>query len=378
MSATPNPSANPSGYPWRRALLALLLIASSGALRMPFEQAMEQEFRRDGFRDWSPNISARDELTQASFVGALGGFRSLVANVYDLRAHVARGEKDWDKVESFRGVTTTLQPRFWKHWDMAAWDMAWNAYAYFRGEAEEHRDDIEGWRFEKVVMPRYLEKGIEFARRGTEWLPETYRLPRVVADIYAQKYDDRCTAAEWYLQASQTPDAPTYVYRAYAHSLALCEGSEEEAYAVTAALYRGDGRLTPTLRYDMENLEDFFARRAAAAGTRAQLQAATRAEGAGYREQAALAIYYLEVEDDLAAATAAYVELARDPRAPAFYLRKWAFLLARNPARAAAAHKALKALFLGDQEAFREDDLKAFAELEKKLAIPEADRVAGG
>lgn len=367
-----------SGYPWRRALLALAVLCVAGVVRLPFEQGLEEELREGGFRDWSPDISARDQLTQASFVGALGGFRSLVANVYDLKAHIAKDDKDWGKVENFRNVTTTLQPRFWKHWDMAAWDMAWNAYAYYRGQAERHRDDLEGWRFEKVVMPSYLEKGIDFAQRGAKWLPDTYRLPRVVADIYSQKYEDKCTAAEWYLKASQTPNAPSYVYRAYAHHMALCAGSEEQAYEITAALYRGGGKMTPTLRYDMENLEDHFSRLAAGRGSKEQLEAAVRAEGAEYPDLAALAMFYLEVEDDLEAATQAYGALSRDPEAPGFYRRKWAFLLARDPQRQEAAYKALKGLYEADRDAFREQDMKTFAELEKRLAIPEADRVLGG
>ena len=116
-------AAKASQYPWRRALLALALIAVAGAVRMPLEQSMEEELRGRGFREWSPDISAREQMTQAGFVGALGGFRSLVASVYDLKSHIARTDKDWGKVESYRKVTTSLQPRFWKHWDMAAWDM---------------------------------------------------------------------------------------------------------------------------------------------------------------------------------------------------------------------------------------------------------------
>ena len=366
-----------SRYPWRRALMALGLIAVAGAARMPIEHAAERELRELGFRDWSPDISAREQLTQASFVAALGGFRSLVATAYDLRAHIARTDKDWGKVEAYRNVSTSLQPRFWKHWDMAAWDMAWNAFAYYRGEAERNAGTIDGWQYEKVVMPRYLESGIDFAKRGMKWMPDNYRLPRIVADIYKQKYEDPCAAAEWYLKSSQAPDAPPYIFRAYAHNLALCEGREEEAYALVSELYRG-GQRTPTVRHDMERLEEHFSRLAAESKTRAELEAALREDGASYRDLAALAMHLLEVEEDLPAAVSAYGGLARDEDAPTFYRRRWAFLVAADPGKAPVAYDALRRLYLADPNAFRPEDMAALYQLEERLSIPAEERVTGG
>ena len=74
-----------------------------------------QKLKELGFRDWVPNMSAREQLTQASFIGAIGGFRSLVASIYDLRAHEAFRDKDWGSVERFRKVTTSLQPVSYTH-----------------------------------------------------------------------------------------------------------------------------------------------------------------------------------------------------------------------------------------------------------------------
>ena len=198
--------------PWRRVLAGVLVIMLFGAARMPFEQSIEEQLRAAGVRDWSPNISTREQLGQAGFAGALGGFRSLVALFYDVKAHTARQNKEWADVERFRTVTTTLQPRFWRHWDNAAWDMAWNAYAYYRGVAQEYADEHRGWEAEKITMPRYLQKGIDFAKQGMKWLPDSFVMPRVVAEIYSQKFDDPCSAAEWHLKASQAPDAPPVSY----------------------------------------------------------------------------------------------------------------------------------------------------------------------
>lgn len=363
--------------PWRPAGAGLLLVGLFGAARMPLEQRNEELLREAGFREWSPNIETRDQLGQAGFAGALGGFRSLVALFYDVKAHVAREEKEWAEVEKFRNVTTTLQPRYWAHWDMAAWDMAWNAFAYYRGVAERHREGFLGWEAENVLMPAYLEKGIDFARRGYAWLPDSYRMPRIIGDIYSQKYEDKCAAIEWYLEASRKPDAWPFLHRAYVHHMAVCPGREEEAYALTGALYWG-GQRTPTVRHDMEALEDHFSRLAIEGKTRAELEAAVAAPGADYRTAAALAMFLAEGGGTDEEAAAAYGALALAPDVPVFYKKKWAFALAEVPASAPAAYRALKKLYRDDPDALLRQDEERLVELERRLGIAEDESLTGG
>ena len=68
-------------------LISIAILVVFGFARIPLESKTEDQLEKFGFRDWSPDISAREQLTQASFIGAIGGFRSLIASVYDLRAH---------------------------------------------------------------------------------------------------------------------------------------------------------------------------------------------------------------------------------------------------------------------------------------------------
>jgi hypothetical protein len=356
-------------------LMAVVLVASAGLLRLPFERDMELEFKEQGFRDWSPGLSTRDQLTQAAFVGALGGFRSLVASAYHLKAHNSFVKKEWGDVERYRAVTVSLQPKFWRYWDMAVWDMAWNAYGYYRGEAEEYGDDFKGWHAENIIMPRYLEKGITFAKRGLEWLPEDYRLIKVIADIYDQKMSNPEKAAEWYLKASQKPQAPPHIYRAYAHQLTLCAGREKEAYRVTADLYRNSGDVTLTLLRDMERLEDGMARRAARDRPYDKLKGDAFAEDSGYLEMAAFAMHLLEIRKDVPAAISAYAKVAGNRRAASFYRRKLAFLMAEDPQKAAGAYVILKDLAVSDPGALRREDMAKLAQLESQLGIPEEDRI---
>jgi len=335
------------------------------------EMSTEQMLKEQGFRDWSPSMSAREQLTQASFVGSVGGFRSLIASIYDLRAHQAFRDKDWASVEKFRGVTTSLQPRFTKHWDLAAWDMAWNAYAYYRNKSEWTEDGVESWQMKNIMMPRYLQKGLEFAKQGAEWVPESYRLAMVVADIYSQKYDDPELASQWYLKSSQADDAPPYVYRAYATHLARCKGKEEEAYEVTSSLYRitrfGTRALTLTVRRDMERLEDYIALKAARSMTLEQLENAAHENGFTYLDYAKLGMHLLEVKKDLKAAIEIYRDIVEDKNAPLFYSRRLLMLLARDPLNQKQAFEDLKKLLNSSPEIFRRQDLIEFKKLEVSL-----------
>ena len=60
-----------------RILLCIAVLVSFGFIRIPLESSTENELEKYGFLDWVPDISAREQLTQAGFLGAIGGFRSL-------------------------------------------------------------------------------------------------------------------------------------------------------------------------------------------------------------------------------------------------------------------------------------------------------------
>ncbi len=366
--------------PWRRVVAALILVGAHGAVRMPFEAGVESDLRDSGFRDWTPTVSNRDQLAQAGFAGALGGFRSLVALWYNLEAASARMDKDWVENEKFHNVTTSLQPRVWHHWDLAVWDMAWNAYAHYGRIAEEHAGDFDGFQAANIEQPRYLEKGIDFAKRGMKWVPDTFRMPKIIGDIYQipSKYNDPCAALPWYLEASQKEDAFPFVYRAYVHQMSLCPGMEEKAYELNSALYWSADQRTWTVRHDMERLEDHLSLEAArAAGSRAELEAAVEAPDASYRDVATLAMYLLEVEGDPGRAVQVYRMLATGgEEVPEFYRKKWAFLLARDPERTEAAYAALKSLHAEDPEALLPSDMTALYEIEERLGVDPAERIA--
>lgn len=365
-----------SRYPWRSALLALVVLVVFGLVRMPLEYGFEKELRAAGFRDWSPNISNREQLTQAGFVGAMGGFRSLVASVYDIQSATERDLKNWAGVEKYRNITVTLQPRIEKYWELATWDMAWNAYAYFDRKSENYQDTFEELRIQNVVKPAYLDKGIEFAKRGMKWLPDSHELPYTIGLIYGEdfRYNDKCAAVPWFYEAAQKPNARPYHLRMYLHYMVLCGDEDEKAYKLASELYRAPGTPKPTLRRDLEILEDRFARQRIDSMTPAELKAGAEQSPQDYQMLAALALYHAEDEQDYEAAAEVYRRVLALPEVPRFYFRKLALSLAKNPASQREGYRALREVLDADRYILHREDLNIILDLEEQLGIPEEQR----
>src|ERR1700682_5552332 len=111
----------------KRAFVVILSLLLFGAARLPIEHALTETHRAMHFRAVDFNRDLREQLGQLGFVAALSGFRSLVADVLFIKAHVAWERTEWGRVLLLFRQVTTLQPRAVLFWDMAAWHMAWNA-----------------------------------------------------------------------------------------------------------------------------------------------------------------------------------------------------------------------------------------------------------
>ena len=102
-----------------RGLVVVLGVAIFGAAKLPVEHAISREHRRLHFRAVDFNLDLREQLGQLGFVAALSGFRSLVADVLFIQAHVAWERTEWGRVLLLFRQVTTLQPRALLFWDMA-------------------------------------------------------------------------------------------------------------------------------------------------------------------------------------------------------------------------------------------------------------------
>ena len=194
----------------------------------------------------------REQVGQLGFIAALSGFRSLVADVLFIQAHVAWERTEWGRVFLRLRQATTLQPRSILFWEMAAWHMAWNASVAALNDPAQPRQAL------RVKAQReYFALGKDFLERGIRNNPDHPQLYEALARLYRDKYHDHERAAEYFAEAARRPGAPSYNKRFSAYELSYCEGREREAYAQLHDLYlAGENERLPTLITRLKYLED--------------------------------------------------------------------------------------------------------------------------
>ena len=235
----------------RFVLVAALLLAFGG-IKLPIEHKLADEHRQLHFRGVEFNLGLREQIGQLGFVAALSGFRSLVADVLFIQAHVAWERTEWGRVLLLFRQVTTLQPRAILFWDMAAWHMAWNASVAALNDPSQPRRAL------RVKAQReYFALGKDFLERGISNNPEKPQLYETMARLYKDKYNDHAHAWEFFAKAAALPGAPTYDKRFAAYELSHCEGREREAYAELRRLYDiGEKERLPTLITRLKFLEN--------------------------------------------------------------------------------------------------------------------------
>lgn len=222
-----------------------------GAIRAPIEQALAEHHRAAFFHGAELNISLRERIGQGAFLAALSGFRSLVADLLYIEAHTAWERTQWGRMAYLFENVTTLQPRNVMFWDMAAWHMAWNASVAAYDDPTQPRETIR-----KRNQRSYFELGREFLERGIRNNPDRYLLYERMAILMRDKFEDHCTAANYFEKAASFDNAPDYTKRFVAYELAKCPGKERQAYDRLRQLWLDypDQRM-PTMRSLLAELQ---------------------------------------------------------------------------------------------------------------------------
>ena len=236
--------------------MRFLSIASAilvfGVMKLPAEHELFAEHRQGHFRDVEFNLDLREKIGQLGFIAALSGFRSIVADILFIQAHVAWERTEWGRVLSLFWQVTTLQPRSVLFWDMAAWHMAWNASVAAMNDPSQSRLAL------RVKAQReYFALGKDFLERGIENNPDKPQLYESLARLYQLKYNDHARASEFYAKAAALPGAPDYDERFAAYELSYCEGREREALERLRQLYdTSEKERLPTLIARIKFLEN--------------------------------------------------------------------------------------------------------------------------
>ncbi len=240
----------------RRLLLPITIILAFGALKLPAEHAVLQAQRNAGFQMAKLNINVRSQLGQMGFMAALSGFRALMADILWIRAGTAFEQTAWPRMQLLLHSATQLQPRAELFWEMAHFHMAYDAATSVR--SDEQREPISALR-RKAEM-EYIRIGETFLKDGLMFNPDSSRLWERLGTLYGNKLQEHAAAAAAFWQASQKPNAMSYLRRFSAYELAQVPGREREAYEQLRILYsEGDAQRLPNLLFHIRELEQKLA-----------------------------------------------------------------------------------------------------------------------
>ncbi len=236
---------------WKSLLLALAVIIAGGAARLPLEQRYTTEMRRQQLLETPLNLSMRDELGQTFFIAVLGGFRSVVASIMELRSITPYIHSNFALVDECYAVCTRLQPREAHYWEMRGWHQAYNSRDTYRYESRLTEANRE------IFAQQAVDNGIRILREGLTWLPNSWKLWDRLGNYYSMVWNhkpDHNKAAECYESAAAIEGAPGYLRRMHVYQVAKVPEREWEAWGKLLAFYNNPGGWDRTSSVEVELL----------------------------------------------------------------------------------------------------------------------------
>jgi hypothetical protein len=234
-----------------RTLLAVVVLAAGGLLRLPAEQSITAGFREKGLLAAPLELGLKEQIGQNSSAIALAGLRTLVATFTHLQATEAFTACNWPDVEKSMETTVQLSPRGPYYWDMGAWHMAYNASSWYRLDA-----GLPPVRA-KAEARRWIEKGRHFYERGIANNPGDWQLPSLLGQLLsdARREPDDQAAVEAFRKAVATGKAPLHIHRQRFFAEARAGADPAEMLAAVRSLLESPTNRVPTLlclRYTLE------------------------------------------------------------------------------------------------------------------------------
>ena len=237
---------------WFRVARVAAVLLIFGAIRVPIEVRLNDEYRAAFFHGAKLNLSLRQQIGQLGFLAALGGFRALVADGLWIQAHIDWTRTEWGKMLFLFNNVTELQPRNLMFWEMSAWHMAYNASAYALDDTSQPRLALR-----LKHQHEYFLVGKGILERGIENNPDHYNLYEALGNILRDKLHDHLGASIQFDKASKFPDSPSYEARFSAYELSYIPGREREAYDELLRLYNmGEKERLPTLCSRLNYLQE--------------------------------------------------------------------------------------------------------------------------
>ena len=234
-----------------RNLIAILMLAVTGAVLLPWERKLQRDSQAARFRTAPLNLSLREQIGQSGFLAALSGFRAPLAAFLWIDAHSAWEKTEWGRMAGLFNTVTTLQPHTLLYWDIAAWHMAWNASIAALQDTKQQSEVLR-----ERARRQYIDLGRDLLERGIRNNPDNYLLYERLGILLRDKGEDHSGAADAFAKAASFPDAPTYIGRFAAYEMNKVPGREREAYERFLTLYReGKKQWVPSLLAKIRELE---------------------------------------------------------------------------------------------------------------------------
>ncbi len=224
-------------------LLALAMLVAGGVALLPASRAMQRAEQKAGLRLPPPEAWATDTLGQQLSLFALGGLRSLSAEILTLDATTAWTEGDWPRLSRRWKSITTLCPHRVNYWVRASRDMYVNAAsALSRDKRLSERERVDQSLHYLTAGERFLQEGI--ANNPTD--PTLYaRLGDMYSDIYRRPQYGK--AVDAYREAIRLGASASFFERQIFYNLCRIRGREQEAWELGRHLYEQERQRVPSL-----------------------------------------------------------------------------------------------------------------------------------
>ena len=226
----------------RNTLVVTIVLVAFGVLRLVPEQRFTESLREAGLHGPRIEIETSERLGQTGAVVALGGLRTLIAALWNIRAFGFFERQDWYRLEEAYDTIVVLAPQTRFYWDTGGWHLAYNASAYYK----EHPDLPPLRRRQK--WSDAIDSGARMLERGIRNNPDDWVLPNRLANLRADrnKIVDFPEAARW-LELSVKNGAPAFVVRSHLYAIARIPGREQETLAEARRLHADEKHRVPTL-----------------------------------------------------------------------------------------------------------------------------------
>lgn len=229
-------------------IVILCVLLGFGAAKLRFEDQLSQDMVEQKLIQSPLKDGTSLQLGQTGAAVALGGLRSLVASIWNLRAFVHFEDLNWLKLEESYEVITTLQPQTTHYWDTGAWHLHTNASVYYK-----ENKDLSPFR-RSAMRKKYIDKGSAFLEEGVRQNPDNWRLHNALARLWSDhhKIPDLKRSLQYYENTLACESLPSYkrtqLRRFTFYTMTRVTERQQDAYDLGITLYNESERNhTPNL-----------------------------------------------------------------------------------------------------------------------------------